>query len=112
MWLRSLEETTQSKFYEAVYQLMRAAPVTGIACVVDRPGYNHRYLAKYEQEPWLLCKTAFSVIVERAAKHARQLGRRLRVAPERCNKPEDRLLKDYYAALKTKGMPFEFQFLW
>jgi hypothetical protein len=106
LWLRSLGEGELPDFYESLYGLMRDVPVTGLACVVDRPGYNARYLDVYEQQPWLLCKTAFSVVVERAAKHARSLGRRLRVAPERCNKPEDALLKGYYELLRAKGPPF------
>lgn len=106
LWLRGLTEYEREEFYESLYQLMRNAPVIGLACVIDRPGYNKRYLELYQQQPWLLCKTAFSVVVERAAKYARSVGHRLRVAPERCNKPEDRLLKGYYAQLKTEGMPF------
>jgi hypothetical protein len=85
---------------------MRDAPVTGLACVVDRSGYNHRYSDLYQRQPWLLCKTAFSVVVERAAKRARSFGRRLRVAPERCNKFEDELLKGYYELLRAEGPPF------
>ena len=60
----------------------------------------------YFDAPWQLCKTAFSVVVERAAKFARSMDLRLRVHPERCNKPEDALLKSYYAAMKADGMPF------
>lgn len=106
LWLRSISETDQIDFYESLYQMMRSVHVTGIACVVDRPGYNQRYSEMYKQKPWLLCKTAFSVVVERAAKHARALGRRLRVMPERCNKLEDEYLRNYYDALKVDGMPF------
>ena len=106
LWLRGLNQADQHEFYESLYQLMRNAPVVGLACVMDRPGYNHRYLDMYQQQPWLLCKTAFSVVTERAAKFARDKGCRLRVAPERCNKEEDRLIKDYYEALKEQGLPF------
>lgn len=106
LWLRGLNRKDQDRFYEELYQLMRAAPVIGLACVVDRPGYNHRYLQMYQQEPWLLCKTAFSVAVERAAKYAREKGYRLRVLPERCNKPEDALIRGYYDELRADGLPF------
>lgn len=106
-WLRGLEECEHDKFLEELYQLMREAPVVGLACVVDRPGYNGRYSEKYQKSPWLLCKTAFSVAVERAAKYARSHNARLRVAPERTNGPEDAYLKSYYGSLKTDGMPFE-----
>jgi hypothetical protein len=85
---------------------MRDAPVIGLACVIDRPGYNERYRAKYGKQRWALCKTAFNVAIERAAKYARGQGYRLRVAPERCNKPEDALLKQYYDDLKKDGAPF------
>jgi hypothetical protein len=81
-------------------------PFWVLACVVDRRGYNNRYFELYQQKPWLLCKTAFSVVVERAAKHALRLGYRLRIAPERCNKFEDGLLRGYYDALVREGMPF------
>lgn len=52
------------------YCLMRDAPVIGLACVIDWPGYNKRYAEKYAENRWMLCKTAFSVVVERAAKFA------------------------------------------
>jgi hypothetical protein len=85
---------------------MRDAPVMGIACVVDRPGYRARYLEKYQQQPWMLCKTAFSIVLERAAKFARTEERKLRVHPERCNKAEDGMLRGYYLDLKANGSPF------
>jgi hypothetical protein len=72
----------------------------------DRPGYNARYLKKYGRQRWSLCKSAFNISVERAAKYARGIGCRLRVLPERCNKKEDRVLRTYYEELKTKGLPF------
>jgi len=86
--------------------MMRDMPVLGLACVIDRPGYNARYLRLYEYQPWLLCKTAFNVIVERAAKFAISNTKKLRIYPERCNISEDRLLSDYYDALRVGGMPF------
>ncbi len=106
VWLRGLDAAEAARFLEELYALMREAPVLGLACVIDRPGYNARYLELYEQHPWMLCKTAFSVAVERAAKFARTDSLRLRVAPERCNKFEDQQLKSYYDGLKTGGMPF------
>lgn len=106
LWLRGLEKEDRERFYEELYQLLRNAPVIGLACVVDRPGYKARYLEMYEKAPWLLCKTAFSVAVERAAKNARSRDCRLRVSPERCNKPEDNLIKGYYRDLKAEGLPF------
>jgi hypothetical protein len=106
LWLLTAEKPRAEQFFEELYQLMRNAPVIGLACTVDRPGYNHRYQEKYAGDRWLLCKTAFSIAVERAAKYARTKGRKLRVHPERCNKTEDALLKGYYTDLRQKGSPF------
>jgi hypothetical protein len=91
-WLEGLPADERERFYEELYQLMREAPVVGLACVIDRPGYNQRYLEKYGRRSWSLCKTAFTVAVERAAKYALEQACKLRVLPERCNKAEDRLL--------------------
>jgi hypothetical protein len=106
LWLEDAPKEERTEFLEELYLLLKNAPVIGISCVIDRPGYNHRYFEKYGRVPWSLCKTAFTVAVERAAKYARSIGYKLRVAPARCNKPEDRLLLDYYKDLKETGMPF------
>lgn len=107
LWLRDKAAGEQEKFYEELYCLMRDAPVTGMACVIDRPGYNKRYAEMHAGKRWMLCKTAFSVIVERAAKCAIMQGRRLRVLPEKCNKAEDGALAAYYRELRTAGPPFD-----
>lgn len=105
-WIGKLSETEQENFYEDLYQVLAQAPVLGIACVIDRPGYNHRYQAKYDNDRWSLCKTTFAILVERAAKYADKQGCKLRVFPEKCSKKEDRILKGYFNHLKTNGMPF------
>lgn len=107
LWLRGKTRDEQTAFYEDLYCLMRDTPVTGIACVIDRPGYNARYAEKYTENRWMLCKTAFSVVVERAAKFAISKDHRLRVLPERCNKQEDTALSAYYTELRTDGLPFD-----
>jgi Protein of unknown function (DUF3800) len=106
LWLEKRPKSDREKFYEDLYQLLKAAPVTGLACVIDRPGYNARYRERYGRQRWSLCKSAFNIAVERAAKYARGLGCRLRVSPERCNKREDGMLKSYYGELKLAGPPF------
>lgn len=106
LWLREKSSAERDQFYEELYCLMRDAPVVGIACVVDRPGYNKRYEDQYRENRWMLCKTAFCVVVERAAKFARSNGAKLRVLPEKCNKEEDQALKSYYEELRANGPPF------
>ncbi|HHY50480.1 MAG TPA: DUF3800 domain-containing protein [Alphaproteobacteria bacterium] len=109
LWLQELwtkDKKSFDRFHEELNGLMREAPVIGLACVIDRPGYDARYKEKYAGHRWMLCKTAFAVAVERAAKFARRDDRKLRVFPERCNKPENAMVRGYYDDLKSAGMPF------
>jgi uncharacterized protein DUF3800 len=102
-----LEAAEQHRFYEELYCLMRDLPVFGMSCVIDRPGYCDRYLAKYEEgKRWLLCQSAFSIVVERSAKWVHRKGGKMRVYVERADKKTDRRLKDYYSDMKANGMPF------
>ncbi|KZX52335.1 hypothetical protein A3711_08560 [Erythrobacter sp. HI00D59] len=86
--------------------MLASVPVLGLACTIDRPGYNQRYFEKYGRERWSLCKTAFSVIVERAVKRARSDTRKLRIYAERADKDSDSKLRQYYEELRAEGMPF------
>lgn len=105
-WIGELNKEQQKIFIEELYQLLYKAPIFGIACVIDRPGYNNRYKERYGLQRWRLCKTAFNILVERAAKYADSQDYRLRILPEKCNKQEDQLLKEYYEILKQNGLPF------
>jgi hypothetical protein len=105
-WLRKLDAAERDRFYEELYQLIAGIPVLGIACTIDRPGYNHRYREKYGRNRWQLCKTAFSITVERAAKYARAQDAKLRVYVERGDKKTDAQVKAYYDEMRTIGMPF------
>ena len=108
LWLKDDEEIA-AQFLNELTDLMLALPVIGFACVIDRPGYNARYEAVYRENRWRLCKTAFAITVERAAKHALQRGRKLRVYVEASGKTEDRMLQSYYEALKADGPWFDKQ---
>jgi len=77
-----------------------------MACVIDRPGYNHRYAEQYAENRWKLCKTAFSIAVERAAKFCRHNGARLRIYVERSDPKTDALMESYYHQLRSDGLPF------
>ncbi len=72
-WLENESKENCDEFYETLYQLIKTAPVIGLACVIDRPGYNARYFEKYGRKRWSLCKSAFTISVERAAKYARSI---------------------------------------
>ena len=105
-WLTELDSGTLDEFFESLNDLAISMPVIGIACVIDRPGYNARYRAKYGRQRWSLCKTAFCIVVERAVKYASARGYKLRVSPERCNKKDDDKLSGYYTELRDNGQPF------
>jgi hypothetical protein len=106
-WLRQRTPTDRERFYADVAALVTAPQLTAIACVVDRPGYNKRYREIYDRKRWSLCKTAFNVVVERAAKWARRRDCRLRVYVERSDKTTDARICGYYEALCGTGQPFD-----
>jgi hypothetical protein len=105
-WVGTLVQSKQDEFYEDLYQLMARSSVIGTCCVIDRPGYNDRYRERYGRQRWNLCKTAFAICVERAAKYARREGFKLKVYIERCDKETDKRMQEYYTMLRSQGMPF------
>ena len=54
-----------------------------------------------------MCKTAYSILIERAAKFARSQGASLEVFFEEAGKHEDRNMVEYHRNLKSGGMPFD-----
>jgi hypothetical protein len=105
-WLRR-DSPDYQPFMRELTQMLLRIPGYGLACVIDRPGYDARYRQKYGRNQWQLCRTAFNIAVERAAKHARRLGCRLRVLPERSNKKDENRIKQYYRELREQGPPFD-----
>jgi len=105
-WLIKASASRKEEFMRDLSQLMTALPIIVLACVVDRPGYNHRYKERYGRQRWALCRTAFTIAVERAAKYAKAKGLRLRVYVEHSDRKTERRLKGYYEELSSKGAPF------
>ena len=103
-WL-SNDQARTNAFFADLEDFILGAPIISISCVIDRPGYVARYAEKFP-EPWLLCQTAFAILIERAAKFAKEHGGRLAVFFEEAGKKEDRDLLAYMKALKATGMPF------
>jgi len=95
------------KFMADLTRLLTRMNVIGLACVVDRPGYDARYRSRYGRRQWQLCRTAFCIAVERAAKFARDQGRKLRVLPERSCRDDERRIESYFDELQDKGAPFD-----
>ena len=104
-WL-GRDKAQESDFLAELEEMILAMPVIGIACVIDRPGYVARYAERYKQ-PWLLCKTAFAILIERSAKFAERSGGWLEIFFEESGKKEDRDILSYARALETEGMPFD-----
>ncbi len=105
-WL-GRDRVRAERFYRELGELLVALPVIGTACVVDRPGYNARYAETYGDQRWLMCKTAYAILVERAVKFARSKGSQLEVFFEQAGRDEDRNLIGYHRELKRAGMPFD-----
>ncbi len=106
-WLRDNAERANA-FYESLTEFICGSSIVCIAAVIDRDGYRARYEPKYEPGArWLLCKTAFTILLERAAKYALSERCRLRVLVERSDKKTDRRMLSYYEDLRAKGMPFD-----
>lgn len=104
-WLKKPEAAFD--FLLSLETFVVGLPILGIAAVIDRPGYVARYKEKHKDDLWFMCKTAYSILVERAAKYAASKGRKLRVFHEECGQREDRDLLAYHKALKKDGMPFD-----
>lgn len=103
-WLKTPEKA--GIFMPALEEFLLDLPVVGIACVVHRPGYVERYKASYAEQLWLMCKTAFTILVERSAKFADGESRALEIYHEEAGKKEDRDIINYIRELKTTGSPF------
>lgn len=106
-WLKKPENAAE--FLPALEAFLLSLPIIGIAAVVHRPGYVERYQEIYRDRMWMMCKTSYSVLIERSAKFARSRHRRLRVFFEGAGPIEDGDILAYAKALKKEGMPFDRQ---
>lgn len=105
VWLT--EKPVHDAFFKDLNTYLCSIPVIGFAAVVDRIGYNNRYEEKYGDKRWWMCKTAFSILVERVSKYAANNGGRLKLRFEETGKKEDRAIAEYFKDLKIVGMPFD-----
>jgi Protein of unknown function (DUF3800) len=105
-WLGT-EISKRNAFYEALAAFIADVPGHATACVIHRPGYNARYRELYKQNGWRLCKTAYTVVVERAAKFAKRAGRALLVHVGRGGKLEYQLIRQYHCDIRQSGMYFD-----
>jgi len=106
LWLGKIGMARRDEFMADIGALLTTVPILSIACVVDRPGYNARYRSVYGRQRWSLCRTAFYLVTERAAKFARDNDARLRVFVEHCSNAANARAKAYYDELRKSGNPF------
>lgn len=107
-WLDALSARERGDFWADYHAMIAGLPVVGHACVVHRAGYRDRgYGSREGDAKWNLCRTAFNIVVERAAKIAHADGRRLRVKYEGSDPRADQALRNYWALLKAgNGLGF------
>lgn len=103
-----LEQSTKlnERFLGALETFLLSIPVIGFATVIHRPGYNQRYEERYRGHRWLMCKTAYTILIERTSKYVQSQGGKLCVRFEQVGKTEDRAIEQYSKELKSQGMPF------
>jgi hypothetical protein len=110
-WLGKMESGRRESFWSSYHEFICGLPVAALGCVIHRPGYLARgYGSRTGDAKWNLCRTAFNIAVERAAKFAIHKGGRLRVKYEGCNRDADQAFKNYFALLKNDfGLGFNAQ---
>lgn len=104
-WLKH-EPERASAFLADLERTLCELPGYVVGCVIHRPGYNARYTPQYGENRWDLCKSAYGIVVERAAKLAARLDRRLMVYLEETGRQEDKAIQVYHSTLLAQGMYF------
>ncbi len=105
-WLGECSESEQERFMEDLTATIISCPVLVHACVVSRVGYINRYLDTYGEKTWEMMKSAFSILIERAAKFANTRNGTVMIYFEKAGKKEDGLIKKYFQELRSDGLPF------
>ena len=106
-WLGKLSDKDRSRFWEEYKHMLSSIPALGSACVISRPGYVARgYIADFPDTKWLLCRSAFDITIERAAKYAKHIGAKLDVVFE-SDGPINATMKGYFRNLKENGLAFD-----
>src|SRR3546814_19573982 len=93
-------------FRSAIEEYLLSLPIVALACVINRPGYVARYKGRYNEQLWLMCKTAFSILVARAATFADDEGRQLEIYFEGAGQKEARDIVHYLRLLTAAGYLF------
>jgi|SRR5882724_8855093 len=107
-WIGRLKAEDRDRFWSSYRTFLASLPVAGTACVIDRPGYVARgYGKRVGDTKWLLCRSAFDIVVERAAKLAKQHGRRLNIFYEMADPSTNEMIESYFYNIKENGLGFD-----
>lgn len=105
-WLGKLKQAQVSVFWQDYRSFLSSLPIIGTACVIDRGNYRSREYTKiYGENRWLLCKSAFDILIERSTKYAISRGCKLSVVFEG-DIAHNEIMKNYFSSLKTNGLEF------
>ena len=104
-WL-GIDMERATLLYHDLNKLIECMPGHATGCIVHRPGYVARYSYYPKAERWRLCKSAYAILVERAAKLAMAQGRKLAVYVEQTGVKEDKAIREYHRSLRQDGMIF------
>jgi hypothetical protein len=105
-WLGKEPEHEQERFLQELTEMVIGCPIVVHACVVLRSGYHMRYLQQYGENTWEMTRSAFSILIERAAKYAAERDSTIMIYYEEAGEVEDKLMKQYFQQLRSSGHPF------
>lgn len=106
-WLGKRSQVEQDAFWSDYHAFLSSIPALATGCIIDRPGYVARgYLETHPDSKWLLCRSAFDITIERAAKYAISSGCKLNVVFEG-DIPINRTMRGYFQNLKSNGLEFD-----
>jgi len=105
-WLGRRSQEQRDSFWRDWHKTLTDAEVIGLGCIVDRPGYVARGYLEKHSDRWMLCRSAFDISVERAAKIAAREGRKLHIVFEQDAGIND-TIHGYFKNLKENGLAFD-----
>lgn len=105
-WLGRLSHVDRRQFWTDWERVLCEAPVFGVGCIIDRPGYVARGYLQKHPDRWLLCRSAFDITVERCSKIAMHENRKLHVVFEQ-DAAINKIVTGYFENLKQNGMGFD-----
>ena len=105
-WLGRKSQTVVDNFWNDWRDVLTRSNVIGLGCIVDRPGYLARGYLEKHADPWLICRSAFDITVERAVKIALMEERKLHVVFE-SDPGINSTITSYFNNLKTSGLAFD-----